>query len=70
MKTNEKSTPLGMSIAPNFSSFEIKTVLPLNTGIASYSQYVLNQNDNRRFFITSASKKSGSSPVYRIWVFL
>jgi hypothetical protein len=35
MKTDEKSTPLGMSIAPNFSSFEIKTVLPLNTGIAS-----------------------------------
>jgi hypothetical protein len=29
----KKSTPLGMSIAPNFSSsFEIKTVLPLNTG--------------------------------------
>jgi hypothetical protein len=48
----------------------IKTVLPLNTGIASYSQYVLNQNDNRRYFLLHQHQKNQVHQYIGVWVFL
>jgi hypothetical protein len=50
MKTDEKINTIRNVNCAKFSSFEIKTVLPLNTGIAS--QYVLNQMITVDFFIS------------------